>query len=69
MNEDTDGISLSRTFLLTWPVFGETWKPWLEWASILLNQGRLRAFTQDILNGMQETASESWGFAVEVSIM
>lgn len=40
-------------------LFGETWKPHLEWTDILLNEGRLRAFTQRGLNRMQETASES----------
>lgn len=44
-------------------VFGETWKPQLEWTGILLNEGRLEAFTQHGLNRMWETGSEScvWG--------
>ena len=35
------------------PVFGETWKPRLELTGILLNEGRLRAFTRHRLNGIQ----------------
>ena len=46
------------------PVFGETWKPQLEWTGILLNEERLRVFTQQGLNRMWETGSEScvWGW-------
>lgn len=48
--------------LFYWPtlsVFGETWKPWLEWVGILLIEGSVRAFTQRGLNRVQETARES----------
>lgn len=54
------------------PVFGETWKPQLEWTGILLNEGRLRAFTRQCLNRMRETGREScvwgWGFVEMRSI-
>ena len=39
MDEDTDGISLCWT-----GVFGQTWKPGVEWTGISLKEGRLSAF-------------------------
>lgn len=39
-------------------VFGETWKPQLEWTGILLNEGRLEAFTQHGLIGCGRRAAK-----------
>lgn len=43
-------LSVGLFFRLSLSVFEEMWKPKLEWTGILLNEGRLEAFTQDVLN-------------------
>ncbi len=58
--------------LFFWPslyVFGETWKPQLEWTGILLNEGRLRAFTQQVLNRKLETGQRKLCMGIGGSLL
>ena len=77
MDGDTDGRFLWQTFLwLSLSVFGETWKPCLEWTGIVLREGETLGFNLLSVNSTREgvwlygLGVEGWGHrGDEVSVM